>query len=92
MKSHTQQSQLRREKTKFLAKKITCTDNWGGLDPLGPPGYATAYGLAGCFRKIRRLPQSGPLLISHHGTKLWPKNEIQNGGRSHLEFNSGGYF
>ena len=24
--------------------------------------------------------------------ELWPKNEIQNGGRSHLEFNSGGYF
>jgi len=23
---------------------------------------------------------------------LWPKNEIQNGGRRHLEFTSGGYF
>ena len=42
------------------------------------------------------------LLIFYHGTKfgakmliapkLWPKNEIQNGGRRHLEFTSGGYF
>ena len=64
-----------------------------------------AYGLAGCFRTIRRLPQSGqhlgcwffitvPNLVqkSWSTPKLWPKNEIQNGGCRHLDFTSGRYF
>jgi len=33
------------------------------------------------------------LLLKFWSTpKLWPKNEIQNGDRRHLEFDSGGYF
>ena len=55
------------------------------------------------FRKCEFWPiGSLGMLIFQHGTKfgakmliapkLWPKNEIQNGGRRHLEFTSGGYF